>query len=1287
SGGFDTSYDGNEDAFVAKLSPTGGHIWSTYLGGSGGDSGDGIAMDASGGVYVTGDTNSAGWTSGGFDTTYNGGGDAFVAKITGAGSTADAGDTLSSAANLGTLNAGANVSRTEQVGNGPYATKDVDLYKFTLSSAGTVTLALDAQAIGSGLDAYLRLLNASGQELKKDDDTHGHDPYISTYLSPGTYYIGVSGYANRYYSPMSAGSGIAGSTGPYTLTVSCAAGGGGGGTWSPTITASATYDGNPDPAVFGRYLTGSVVPDLVDTFTAYVSAPTGFTTSAVMFDANFDGIRGAGDWTDSSSAGGWTWDLNVSDLVGDKTLRIWAQESGGAWSDAALFTIDTLPAPSWMDPDLTTITFSSGTYRIDSLIGERFGVYTPTDWPEWLAYRDGERTFNGIYFGTLVEAECSLAGKVKTEYIGPALGWSVFGAGQTYKAPIGQLGSHWSVTVDLFRFIDLWKDPAGYFAANQDPRAAGFYGERRAAPTLTVSYDGQAALDNNLLFTQYQQTFGLSLDPGRPFFEVPIPPVVFPLWAVPPITLDLTPHIAFGPYFDISYTQVRDASGNPHFQSASAEIGVQGEVGVTGEVSFVGGFVKGGVDVTGSVTLGFQAEYDGAWTYSIPVTLGVDIDFVGSILWGLFNGSIDVFDWETSTDLWSSGSGLMAAAAQTAEGEPVQQTSGGASLTLVDADMARSDSGDIAYAWTLTSQDGTASPLKVQRMVGGMWQAPETLVDTDYHRGNPSIVSLGGDGWMAMWSQSNLSTTSLEGLTGDAIVAEQEIWYAINDGSAWGAPARLTTNSTCDDSPELVRLDDGRVLTVWQRMSGIDLEEIGASNLAWAIWDGADWTAPTVLADTGEQLSQPALAALPGGEALAVWLSDASADGSQVTVWSSVYDGVSWSAPQAISDAAPGNRNWSNVVGLPAGTVLALWTEESSAGAVLMSARRDADGTWEPPEAVTDHQPIVGKPEVAVAGSTVHVVYHGYEDENEIVGLSRDYADPASQWSEPELLTPEAGDAWWAFAEVDASEQVQIRYVLESALEDGAIVPLADLAVSASSLALDVAPAEAGMPNVVLVTVTNSGWAASDAATVALYEGDPGSGGTLLDTQPLSALAVGASEEVVFYWTPASGSYELWAVADPDGALTERTTSNNAAGLTIAVLAKPTLGLDPASDTGMLGDGRTIDSTPTVTGETAPGMTVTVFVDSQDSPVGEGAVGGGTYSLVLPALANGPHTVWAQAYDASGNPSVFSEPLIVHIDEAALPAPESPGLAPESDGGLAGDGLTNVALPTIAGQA
>src|SRR5205823_160804 len=59
------------DAFVAKLNATGNAlVYSTYLGGSAYDNGVGIALDASGSVYVIGWSNSDNFptTAGAFQT-------------------------------------------------------------------------------------------------------------------------------------------------------------------------------------------------------------------------------------------------------------------------------------------------------------------------------------------------------------------------------------------------------------------------------------------------------------------------------------------------------------------------------------------------------------------------------------------------------------------------------------------------------------------------------------------------------------------------------------------------------------------------------------------------------------------------------------------------------------------------------------------------------------------------------------------------------------------------------------------------------------------------------------------------------------------------------------------------------------------------------------------------------------------------------------------------------------------------------------------------------------------
>ncbi len=71
------------DAFVVKLDSTGARLlFSTYLGGSGADVGSAISVDGSGNVYVTGETQSSDFPTNGVSPPFGGSHDAFVAKLT-----------------------------------------------------------------------------------------------------------------------------------------------------------------------------------------------------------------------------------------------------------------------------------------------------------------------------------------------------------------------------------------------------------------------------------------------------------------------------------------------------------------------------------------------------------------------------------------------------------------------------------------------------------------------------------------------------------------------------------------------------------------------------------------------------------------------------------------------------------------------------------------------------------------------------------------------------------------------------------------------------------------------------------------------------------------------------------------------------------------------------------------------------------------------------------------------------------------------------------------------------
>jgi hypothetical protein len=91
AGAYDTSFNGGvHDVFASKLHSSGTTLlWSTFLGGTASDEGHDLALDASGQPVLTGSTASSNFptTATGYDTSANGGLDAFVSVLSASGST------------------------------------------------------------------------------------------------------------------------------------------------------------------------------------------------------------------------------------------------------------------------------------------------------------------------------------------------------------------------------------------------------------------------------------------------------------------------------------------------------------------------------------------------------------------------------------------------------------------------------------------------------------------------------------------------------------------------------------------------------------------------------------------------------------------------------------------------------------------------------------------------------------------------------------------------------------------------------------------------------------------------------------------------------------------------------------------------------------------------------------------------------------------------------------------------------------------------------------------------
>jgi uncharacterized protein YfiM (DUF2279 family) len=191
TGVFDRGYNNNTDVFVTKLDSSGSTIvYSTFIGGSAFDSGNGIAVDKAGAAYVAGFSGSLNYptTPGSFDTTQNGGSDAFVTKLDPSGARLEYSTYLGGA---GFSFEGANGIAVDREGSA-YATG------FTGSAAFPTTPgAYDTTKNGTGNDVYVTKLDPAGAAL-------GYSTFLGGTTSDTGNGVAVDGEGRAYVTGFTA---------------------------------------------------------------------------------------------------------------------------------------------------------------------------------------------------------------------------------------------------------------------------------------------------------------------------------------------------------------------------------------------------------------------------------------------------------------------------------------------------------------------------------------------------------------------------------------------------------------------------------------------------------------------------------------------------------------------------------------------------------------------------------------------------------------------------------------------------------------------------------------------------------------------------------------------------------------------------------------------------------------------------------------------------------------------------------------------------------------------------
>ncbi|MBN2561076.1 MAG: choice-of-anchor H family protein [Phycisphaerae bacterium] len=249
--------------------------------------------------------------------------------------------------------------------------------------------------------------------------------------------------------------------------------------------------------------------------------------------------------------------------------------------------------------------------------------------------------------------------------------------------------------------------------------------------------------------------------------------------------------------------------------------------------------------------------------------------------------------------------------------------------------------------------------------------------------------------------------------------------------ASWSTPASITDDNAADGLAKLAFSDSSaNGLVLWCRDEASDFADMTGDEIAYATWTGSGWSPPAMLTNDASADRNVAVCYLPGtADAVAVWTKETEPVDHLMTLHFAQWDGAAWSTPTAVPTHTAERASQVNIGPLSDGRALAAWAVQTDDGWSIKTALFDPTVGWDAVQTLQTQLTLADGLQLQIADNdVVYVFWHGYELDDDLFGLSKDFADPGASWVGPSKLTGASDIEWQPTGVVDADNELSLVY-------------------------------------------------------------------------------------------------------------------------------------------------------------------------------------------------------------------------------------------------------------------